>query len=101
MLRLYARSALDAEQLRRPPQGERLEPLPRPNHRTLRPLVHQPLPKPELAGEGLNVAVGREEAVGAALHEEAVLPLCHHDAARAPLTPEHNHLAPPPGHLTP
>src|SRR5437762_13744460 len=101
MLRPYARSALDAEQLRRPPQGERLEPLPRPNQRTLRPRVHQPVPEPELAGEGLNVAVGREVAVGAALREAAVLPLCHHDAPRAPLTPQPHPLAPPPGPLPP
>src|SRR5437588_3890853 len=92
MLRPYIQRALNVEQLSRPPQGERLEPLPRPDHRALSQLVHQPVPEPELAGEGLNVALAGEEAVGPALHEEAVPPLGQHDAAGASLALEHSHI---------
>src|SRR5437762_31427 len=88
----YVRGYLDAEQLCGAAFGERLEPPAGPERGAPGQLVHQPVPEPELAGEGLNVALAHEEAVGPALHEEAVTPLGQHDAASASLALEHDHV---------
>src|SRR5205807_1591160 len=81
------------------PFGERLEPVTGPERRAPGHLVHQPVAEPELAGESLNVAVGREESVGSALDEEPVASLGQNDATRAPLALEHDDLRPRPGQL--
>src|SRR5438876_273802 len=64
----YVRGYLDAEQLCGAAFGERLEPPAGPERGAPGQLVHQPVPEPELAGEGRNVAVAREESVRPALH---------------------------------
>src|SRR6059036_2969736 len=69
--RPYVRGYLDPEQLCGVAFGERLEPLPGPNHRTFRHLVHQPVPDPELAGERLDVGLRREKAVRSPFHDES------------------------------
>src|SRR5438034_1138314 len=97
--RPYVRGYLDPEQLCGVAFGERLEPLPGPNHRTFRHLVHQPVPDPELAGERLDVGLRREKAVRSPFHDESLPPLSHHDTARAPLALEHDHLCPGPDQL--
>src|SRR5438093_5328632 len=88
--RPYVRGYLDPEQLCGVAFGERLEPLPGPNHRTFRHLVHQPVPDPELAGERLDVGLRREKAVRSPFHDESLPPLSHHDTARVPLALEHD-----------
>src|SRR2546425_627823 len=92
MLRPYVRGHLDAEQLCGAALREWLEPPPGPEARALGQLVHQPVSEPELAGQGLDVRVGGEKAIGAALHDEAVATLGDDDAAQAPLAFQHGHL---------
>src|SRR2546427_717255 len=95
----HVRGYLDAEQLGGAAFGERLEPPAGPERRAPGQLGHQPIPEPELAGEGGNVAFAREESVGTALPQEAVAPLGQHDAARAPPPLQHDHFRSRPGQL--
>src|SRR5213593_1676003 len=96
MLRPYVREALNPEQLRRPPLDEWLERAARPEPRPPGHLVHQSVPQGQLACERVDVRLGGEEPVGAALHDEPVTPLGDEHAAGTPPGIEDNHLGPRP-----
>src|SRR6266550_5032382 len=99
MLRPYVPASLDAEQLRRPALGQRLQTSSRPQRCSSCHLVHQALLDPDLARQVLNVRLGGEEAVGAAFDDEAVVPLGYDHPTGLPSCVEHDHLGTRPTEL--
>src|SRR6266542_6304165 len=84
----YVRVAFDPEQRGRLSLREGRQRRAVPQHRPVRELIHQPVADPQIPGELLDVGLGGEKTVRAALNDEAIVPLGEDHAARAPLALE-------------
>src|SRR5689334_5512505 len=94
MLRLYVVMQLNPKQFRGLALGQWLEALASPEGGSPHQRIDQPSPDAGLAGEHLDVELGREESVGSAFHHEALRTLADDHAARAPARVEHDRVHP-------